>query len=141
LRSSEDGVLNNEINLIKRRTAMTNGVSGVGVNPGSRIFPNNVPESTPTWEKSPLNVTETSSISPGVNTLNGTVAGTVKKTDAGGASNGLSFEKVFSFLAGIFGGVGPTSIASLLNLFAPEPEVKKNDEKKNKQEPGGTGVV
>jgi hypothetical protein len=131
--------LNNEINLIKRRTAMTNGVSGVGVNPGSRIFPNNVPESTPTWEKSSLNVTGTSSISPGVNTLNGTVAGTVKKTDkktdAGGASNGLSFEKVFSFLAGIFGGVGPTSIASLLNLFAPEPKVNKNEEKKKTQEP------
>jgi hypothetical protein len=130
--------LNNEINLIKRRTAMTNGVSGVGVNRGSRIFPN-LPESTPTWEKSPLNVTETSSISPGVNTLNGTVAGTVKKTDAGGASNGLSFEKVFSFLAGIFGGVGPTSIASLLNLFAPEPKVNKNEKKT--QEPGGTGAV
>ena len=124
---------------------MTNGVSGVGVNPGSRIFPNNVPESPPTWEKSSLNVTGTSSISPGVNTLDGTVAGTVKKTDkktdTDGASDRLSFEKVFSFLAGIFGGVGPTSIASLLNLFAPEPKVNKNEEKKITQEPGGTGAV
>ena len=128
---------------------MANGVNGLGGNWGSSSVPNKFPETTPVWGKSSLNVTEASSISPGGNTLNGTVDGTVKKTDnktdAGGASNGLSFEKLFSSLAGIFGGVGPTLIASFLNLFAPEPKVNKNEEnnkEKNKtQEQGGTGVA
>ena len=115
---------------------MANGVNGLGGNWGPSSVPNEFPETKPVWEKLSLNVTEASSISPGVNTLNGTV----NKTEGGGAlSGGIlgTVASVASFFARIFGGVVPTSIASLLEKL--NPGTKKEEEKDKTQKPGGTG--